>query len=495
MIRARAKQRGATIILVAVVAALFLIPIVGVCIDGAVLYLVKARLSSAVDAAALAAARSLSVGQSIADQTANAQLIGAQYFTANFPPGLMNASVVGGQNIANSIVVSPPVQQRITVTVNVSVVVPLYFMKILGFNNSTVSASGQATRRNANIILVLDRSGSMNNAGSCAALIASAENFANQFVDGRDQLGLVTFQFTANVDFPVQTTFKSGSPNLNDTLSKLVCGGDTNTVEGLYNGYVQIQNTVNSAGALNIIVLFTDGQANSFTGNFVVKRQQDQRYDALNTSQTVTVPASSCSASTLTGVFGDASTETATDIYTLNQTGYTGAVAPTTTDSISQTVAWSVINAPGCVFYANQSPVFGRQDIAYLPSTDVHGNSTVDGGYLPLDYFPASNTAYSNQIRPDMPRTARWAAMNAADSMAFKIRSDTTYNTIIYSIGLSGNEPMAIDQDFMERVANDPRASNYDASRPSGQFILANNTSELSQAFQQVALQVLRLSQ
>jgi hypothetical protein len=93
-----------------------------------------------------------------------------------------------------------------------------------------------------------------------------------------------------------------------------------------------------------------------------------------------------------------------------------------------------------------------------------------------------------------MPRTARWAAFNAADSLAYTIRTDSTYGTIIYTIGLSGNETMAIDQDFMERMANDPRASNYDSTRPQGEFILASDTSQLAQAFQQVASQILRLS-
>jgi Flp pilus assembly protein TadG len=45
----KASERGATLILVTFVSAFLLIPIVGTCIDGAVLYLVKAKLSSAVD--------------------------------------------------------------------------------------------------------------------------------------------------------------------------------------------------------------------------------------------------------------------------------------------------------------------------------------------------------------------------------------------------------------------------------------------------------------
>ena len=491
MIAAKIRERGATLLLVTFVSTFFLIPIIGVCIDGAVLYWVKARLSAAVDATALATGRSLNVGQSDSAQISNALAIGQMYFTANFPTGVMKTTVVGG---TPTITVNESTAHQRIVTVTVSVTVPLYFMPMLGFKNQTVAATGQATRRDANVMLVLDRSNSMNNNGSCSALIASAQNFVSQFVDGRDQLGLVTYQFTANVDYKPKLTFKSGNPSLNSTLGTLICNGDTNTVEGLYNGFDQIKNTINQPSGLNVILLFTDGQANAFVGNFERKDKSDTRYDVWNTSQLVTVPASSCSpAVPLTGVFGDASTENATDIYTLNATGWTGGIEQNVGVPLTQSANWVAINASGCSFYQNGDPRYVRQDIKGLPTTDIHGNSTVDGGYLPLDYFAAGST-YPGYIRPDMPRDARWAAMNAADSQAQTIRYNTTYNTVVYTIGLQGNEPMAIDQDFMERVANDPRASNYDGTRPSGQFILATNTGELSQAFQQVASQILRLS-
>jgi Flp pilus assembly protein TadG len=491
MVRAKTRERGATLLLVTFVSAFLLLPIIGVCIDGAVLYWVKARLSAAVDASALATARSLSVGQSDAAQLTNALAIGRMYFTANFPAGMMRTKLVGD---GPTITINESVVHQRIVNVSVSVNMPLFFMPLLGFQNQTVSASGQATRRDANIMLVLDRSNSMNKNGSCSSLIASAQNFVSQFVDGRDQLGLVTFQFTANVDFSPALSFKSANPSLNSTLGTLICDGDTNTVEGLYNGYDQIKNTINQPGALNVILLFTDGQANSFVGHFEIKDKTDTRYDAINTAQLVSTPPSGCSGSVpLIGVFGDASTETAADVYGLNPTGGTGGVVQNTGVPLTKSADWIDIRAPGCSFYQNGNPGDVRRDIKGLPTQDVHGNSTVDGGYLPLDYFPSGHP-YAGYIRPDMPRDARWAAMNAADSMAHKIRYDTTYNPVIYSIGLQGNEPMAIDQDFMERMANDPRASNFDSTRPQGQFILATNPAELSQAFQQVASQILRLS-
>ena len=497
MLDANANERGATLLLVTFVSAFLLIPIVGTCIDGAVLYLVKAKLSSAVDAAALAAARSLNVGQTVAEQQANAQYLGAQYFTANFPLGLMGAKVVGGQDISNSILITEAVLHKRVVTVTVSVTLPTYFMRIVGFNSSTVSASGQATRRDSNIMLVLDRSNSMNQNGSCAALVSSALNFVNQFVEGRDQLGLVTYQTGANVDFAPSLTFKTG---LTAALNSLQCAGDTSTAQGLYLGYHQIQTVINQPGALNVILLFTDGQPNAIVAPFVIKSLPDTRYDAANTSQLVPTPASGCNASDkLLGVISDASAETATNETGLNPTGYTAAVLSSAGVPISSNADPTTIAAPGCAFPnpAWGYSVYGRRDIAAIPSQDLYGNSTLDRPNLmpQLDIFPSGN--YANQIRPDMPRTVRWAAFNAADSMATIIRNDPTYTTLIYTIGLQGNETMAIDQDFMKRLANDgtyPPASNYDATKPSGRFILANNAAELAQAFQTVASQILRLS-
>ncbi len=499
MVQQRARERGAALLLVTFVSAFLLIPIIGLCIDGAVVYWVKARLSSAVDATALATARSLNVGQDVSSQMCNAVTLGGEYFTANFPTSVMGTTVVGGPNLGqpclnnSRISITEVGLHSRVVTVSASVSVPLYFMPFLGFKNQTVAATGQATRRDANIMLVLDRSGSMNLNGSCPALKASVQNFVNQFVDGRDQLGLVTYQFTANVDYKPRLKFKSDTPNLSDTIGSLVCGGDTNTVEGLYQGYDQIKNTINQPGALNAIVLFTDGQANAFVGIFEKKDQEDLRYGVSPPDQVVKTPASNCQAKTLTGVFGDAWTETASDVRGLAATGYTGAVVPNTPISLTQTVGWSVINAPGCAFYRQNDVVYARQDIKGIPTTDIHGNSTIDNNYLPLDYFPVGHP-FHGYIRPDMPRDARWAAMNATDSLAQKIRQDSVYSPIVYTIGLQGNEPMAIDQDWMERLANDPNASNRDNTKPQGKFILAGDSGQLSAAFQQIASQILRLS-
>jgi len=49
------------------------------------------------------------------------------------------------------------------VTVTATTTAPTYFMKLWGKNGTAVGALGQASRRDVVIMLVLDRSASMNN--------------------------------------------------------------------------------------------------------------------------------------------------------------------------------------------------------------------------------------------------------------------------------------------------------------------------------------------
>src|SRR5271170_5839037 len=90
----RSSRSGAALIMFTVMLVLLVTPLVGLAIDGAVLYLIQARLAAAVDAAALAGARSLSVGLTLASQTASAQATAQTYFTANFPIGVFRTSNV-----------------------------------------------------------------------------------------------------------------------------------------------------------------------------------------------------------------------------------------------------------------------------------------------------------------------------------------------------------------------------------------------------------------
>jgi Flp pilus assembly protein TadG len=132
-------------------AALLMVPLLGFMglgVDTARGYMVRARLSQALDSAALAA------GRSNADQLA-AEQKGKTIFTANFPSGYMDATLSGPTFVFNN--------TDHTVKVAATATIPTYFVHMVGPSTFTVSADTEV-KRNANsleIALVLDITGSM----------------------------------------------------------------------------------------------------------------------------------------------------------------------------------------------------------------------------------------------------------------------------------------------------------------------------------------------
>ena len=179
-----------------------------------------------------------------------------------------------------------------------------------------------------------------------------------------------------------------------------------------------------------------------------------------------------------------------------------------TSNQIAVSTSPNIIGAPGCNFsQGGGSSALVRLDVAYIPNQDSYGNLTSAGYGANSPYYgPGLNTTglpdafssgpYSGQIRPDEQTVAIMAAsINAADYQAQVIRSDTTYNPVIYTIGLGGALDMPIDVTLLERISNDTRSPIYNSSQKTGMYVPAPNPSQLNQAFQLVAGQILRLSQ
>ena len=495
-------ERGASLILFTFLTVLVVIPMIGLAIDGSILFWTKAKLSAAVDAAALAAGR---------NPAADPNTIAAQYVNANFPPGWQGTTLSMPPPVVDF-----PQQSTRRVTVNASVTVPAYFMGILGHKTSTVSAAAASSRRDANIILVLDRSGSMGGA-ACSTMKASAQTFVNYFADGRDRLGLVTFTAGANSDFPFPsatnpvpvTDFQTRSPhNLNYYISQLVCGSNTNSAAALNLAYQEIQNlgapAKASNGALNVIVFFTDGQPNGVTATFPIRDTADDRYGSTDTGILKTpldlgADPPKCGANVLTGVIAQWSGGA---VSTGTTVGLMQTTVPTTTAngcpglSICNGDNVPLIPASGCTFN-DKGAAYMRRDIAYIPDKDLYGNPTI--GYVtdPSDKVQTGPYANGTNLRVDVPASVVHASLSTADAQAQAIIHDKLgYDPVIYVIGLGGAPDANVDfQTFLERVANDPRSNIYDSSRPTGSFVFSPDYTQLAAAFQQVASQVLRLSQ
>ncbi len=506
--KSRQNQRGATTVLFTFVTFLVLMPVMGLAIDGSIVMWVKSRLATAVDAAALAAGRSLSITAST-DQSP-AVLIGQNYFAANFQPGHMGTTVTnpGGLPVIS---LGQDSSARRTITVQANVNVPLYFLRLLSFKSASLQAVGQASRKDVNVILVLDRSGSMDRSGSCGPMVAAAQSFVNMFVEGRDSVGLITFQLTANIDVPSSTTFKA---NATASLNQLVCSGGTNSAWGLSLAYDEIKR-LNLQGASNVVVFYSDGwpsalrfsAANGYNAALPTRNQtsddNDTRYQAFPNSSEAQFLHSNCVPNSISGVleaFSQVATPTGDTLGILNDTQY-----GISSSEGAQYDASHLVPASGCTYnnppsaYANSPAYFMRQDVAYLPEIDYYGNPT--GTTLnPLGPQPYLNTLrfpndgvhyYPGKLRPDSPQTLTNAAFIAADNVAYTIRQASQFHPIIYTIGLGSD----VNDDFMERLANDPAGSSYDKSKPAGLYIKAPTSSQLQAAFQQIASQVLRISQ
>src|SRR5581483_8821802 len=100
--------------------------------------------------------------------------------------------------------------------------VSMYFLGLLGHQTAHIATSAQTSRRDVNVVLTLDRSGSMGPV--CGTMKASAQSFVSKFTNGRDTVGLVTFMGNANVDTDSTVNF---NPSIINKLKTLACGGDT----------------------------------------------------------------------------------------------------------------------------------------------------------------------------------------------------------------------------------------------------------------------------
>src|ERR1700737_2085038 len=185
MIRILRKKRGEKgIITLLTVSGLvfFVLPFVGLAIDSGLAYMAKARLQTAVDGAGIAAGRALSRGTDPTQQQTSSTDTAKRFFHANFPDNWLATSPVPDPVV--TFPAAPP--KTLIVNITATVQVPTYFLKILHWNSLSVVATARVSRRDVNAILVLDRSGSLADSGSCAAVQSGALTFVNSFVNGSD---------------------------------------------------------------------------------------------------------------------------------------------------------------------------------------------------------------------------------------------------------------------------------------------------------------------
>ncbi|WP_338760090.1 VWA domain-containing protein [Massilia sp. METH4] len=246
------RQRGAVAIMVAL-AMLVLLAVAGLVIDGGLAYLVKARLNAAVDAAAVAAARAVPAGNTQIEQIASAQAASAQFFAANIPasyllskPKLLSTKVTfNGGEVKIDVTAEAPMQ--------------LSFMRVMGFTSLTPQAYAQTVRKDLDMVLVVDNSGSLYDYR--ATVKASAKWFLNKFNKTQDRVGLVSFAAGARINRPISRDARGfDRAAMLSSIDAMVFSTGTTSVEGMWNARAEINAIpLLKRSAMRVIVFFSDG--------------------------------------------------------------------------------------------------------------------------------------------------------------------------------------------------------------------------------------------
>jgi Flp pilus assembly protein TadG len=548
-------EKGASLFIAIAALVWVLIPMLGLFIDLGILYSAKARLQSAVDGAALAAARALNLGQSTDAQATAAKQNAVNWFYANFPSGNWNTNNTVMSENTVQVVDSPSNANLRQVTVTATTVVPAWFMQWLGFTGTNLSVSGQASRKDLVAMLVLDRSGSMcsvngaaanppctksDSTTACAAMITAAKNFTGAFAEGRDQIGMVTFSDGWYRESPPTTSFQStlgysnASGSSNGSIDTINCNGGTGTAGAMSIAYNELYK-LNEPGAMNIVMLETDGMPNTLVYNFYATPGTTSTF-ALNTnsncqdangnkwsnagwrsstSARAWIPGISMNTSG-TGYMSDVPAGTIGSFYTSdpNQGKYNIVLFNPNQTGDNQGNNSVYTSAPGCIF--DGTTTTNDNDFNWLPSQDVFGNQVAPSNeYLSLTPTNSNGVSINNLTNngtTDWPNTHA-AALNATDNSAYNIRTNANLPAYVFVIGLGGNDDGNVpDLILLQRMANDPNADSFNnpaaypacsseptcvnyPSQPQGQFIYAPTAAQLGQAFLAISSQILRLSQ
>jgi Flp pilus assembly protein TadG len=471
MTRQRTKNSGqegyALVYMAATMTVLLLFT--GLAVDTGRGYVVKAQLTKAVDGAALAAARNLNSG----DPQAEA----ARIFKANFPSGYMLTSAVTDPTSDPGFfnLVTDEATGVHIVTVTASAVMPTSFMKLANFDSVTVTASGEATRRMVDLSLVIDVSSSLGS--RWAAVRDAARAFVAAFDGASDRFSLTIYSWGGRVLFQMPSSRGFDKAGLIAAIPQNLPGGGTAMAEGLYRGWDEIRAVPNgSQSSLRVIVLFTDGAANSVPG----LHDMSGTAKGLMTMDFPYYPAA---------IRGLHESESWVASPNYNQP-VANWMNPTTIPAIPYLPTESTHQHHRSLSIPTSFPL----QTSALTVDGVAQNSLTRRGLLDYD---ASAGLYPAHVR-----NISNAARNLVEIIANEVRSDTDgdYRIRIYTLGMGdlirfplGTMP-EISEDLLKRVANDPSSPDYNSDQLEGKYFFAQTEDDVGPAFQGIQNQILRLS-
>ncbi|WP_070246035.1 VWA domain-containing protein [Duganella phyllosphaerae] len=459
----RSRQGGSVVVMMALSMAV-LVAAVGLVVDTGVTYMVRDKLNAATDAASLAAARAVSQGKDEATQRANAQAAAIRFFNANYPTNYMGSTA---KLNAPSVVFN---NGMVTVSVSASATLPVSFLGLLGVSPLTPAVASQAVRKDLDMAVVLDTSGSLYNQGN--NVIASAKTFLNQFNADQDRVGLIHFSYGAVIDDPIRPVARGfDRASMVRHINDFDFSGSTASPEGMFWARQQLNSVPtsnNNRSNLRVIVFFSDGAPNSFASYLTWKTPTD------------------CTKAGVITTDDDSS-------------GTPGGMYRTDVQS-------AVLTEQRCnPNYAYGYDRYGR----YYYDLDDKASTLPDwyNGHN-LESKPNDINAREFAVVTDTPRKVtnavtftniNRAARNIVEAMARKSQDEGIY---VFTLGLGAalKSGTGVDgekgEDTLKCMANstDAPARCFNAAKPVGLYCYAATTSDLTPCFSKLASAIMRIS-
>jgi von Willebrand factor type A domain len=289
-------------------------------------------------------------------------------------------------------------------------------------------------------------------------------------VDGRDSIGAVTYGFTVELTLPLTDHFQ---PDAADRISKIKCGGSTNTAEALEVARQELLRA-NDPEAINVVILFTDGGSGTISANWTL-RDPAERWCG-QPGFCGTPPA--CRDLPRT----DPIPAIGFPWFGMNTTDIRGIefIAHPAIGSAAATAADAKTNQ--CI----DTHLGGPIPFAFLPEKDIAGVPFT--GSRPLERF--TDGPYAGKIRLNLGKNVLNAGANQMDNVASLLHGSGPY---IYVIGFESRPGTGMESlDYFKRLANDPSGASFDRDLPAGLTIATDNVEDFWPAFQRIRQEIIK---
>jgi hypothetical protein len=264
------NQRGAFLVIFAI-CLMVLLAFLALAIEGGRWYLVRAELSKSVDAAALAGANNIS------NPYVDPRVVAQDFGYENFQAGYVGTPGSGAGTI--NFVATSVDTDKISVSGNVTAMSVL--AQMFGVSSVPVAATGIGQKKKVEIMMILDRSGSMSGS-KIISLRSSANSFLSFFEDtqDKDKVGLISFAATIKYEWDMGNNYYNSTNTAK--INGLTASGGTNMESALNaandgwtdsdgTAHVGFSDQTGVPGDQRIsqfVVFFSDGQPTCFTGRF-----------------------------------------------------------------------------------------------------------------------------------------------------------------------------------------------------------------------------------